>query len=100
MKFSVSVFAEGDKEISLAEIVEFADAIAPLSGIASGAGSMSYGAQLVIEADNSDLAVEKAIVEFTEAAKIAKLPNWPVTKVETISEVEDFEDEYIGDDQP
>ena len=100
MRFSVSVVAEGDKEITLEEIVEFADAVAPLSGIASGAGSMWYGAQLVIDAENSDRAVEKAIAAFSNAAKVAKLPDWPVTKVDTISEIEDFEDEFISDEKP
>ena len=41
MRYSVSVIAEGDREIRLDEVVELADAIAHLNGIASGAGSMS-----------------------------------------------------------
>ena len=43
MKFSVSILAEGDREIELSEVVELADAVAHLGGIASGAGSASYG---------------------------------------------------------
>ena len=49
MKFSVSVVAEGDRPITLEEVVEFADAVAIHSGIASGTGSHSYGAQLVVD---------------------------------------------------
>jgi hypothetical protein len=94
VKFSVSIYAEGDRVIELAEVVELADAVAGLSGIASGAGTMSYGAQIVVEAENSDLAVELALKEFAKAVSVAKLPDWPVVKAETISELDDFtEDE-------
>ena len=92
MRFSVSVVAEGDREIRLDEVVEFADAVAPLEGIASGMGSMSYGAQFVVEADSSDDAVERAIPRFEEAARRAGLPPWPVTRAETISEIDDLEE--------
>ena len=97
MQFSVSISAEGDREISLPEIVEFADAVAPYQGIASGAGSMGYGAQLVVEADHSESALENALSIFAKCVTTAQLPNWQVTSAETISEIEDFEDEYIGD---
>jgi len=54
MKYSISIYAEGEREISLAEIVELADAVAMYSGIASGAGTMGYGAQLVFEAEDRE----------------------------------------------
>jgi hypothetical protein len=92
MKFSVSVYAEGSRIISLEEVVQLADAVAHLSGIASGAGSMSYGAQILVDAENSDQAVEIAIIKFTEAVVEAKLPDWPITKAETISEIDDLEE--------
>lgn len=92
MQFSVSIVAEGDREIRLDEVVELADAVARLSGIASGAGSMSYGAQIVVEAADSDAAVDAAIPLFLDAARTAGLPEWPVTRAETISEIDDFED--------
>jgi hypothetical protein len=57
MKFSVSLVAHGDREMTLEEIVELADAVAPLSGIASGMGTTSYGAQIMVESDNSADAV-------------------------------------------
>lgn len=91
MRFSVSVVAEGDREVTLAEVVELADAVAPLDGIASGAGSMSYGAQIVIDAADSDTAVDLALVAFAEAVCRAGLPEWPVTRAETISETDDLE---------
>jgi hypothetical protein len=94
MKFSVSLYAEGDREIELSEVVEFADAVAMYSGIATGAGTMTYGAQLVIEAPNSDIAVDKAIEIFANAAVIAKMPDWPVSKAETMTEDQDWEDAF------
>jgi len=91
MRYSVSVIAEGDREIRLDEVVELADAVAHLNGIASGAGSMSYGAQIVVEAADSDTAVDVAIPLFIGAARAAGRPEWPVTRAETISEVDDLE---------
>lgn len=92
MQFSVSIVAEGDREIGLDEIVELADAVAGLNGVASGVGSMSYGAQIVVEAESSDDAVDLAIPLFLDAARRAGLPEWPVTRAETISEIDDLED--------
>lgn len=91
MRYSVSIVAEGDREIRLDEVVELADAVAVLEGIASGAGSMSYGAQIVVEADHSDLAVDAAIPLFLDAARRAGLPEWPVTRAETIGEIDELE---------
>ena len=86
MKWSVSVVADGDREMTLDEIVELADAVAASGGIASGIGSTSYGAQIVVEAESSDEAAEVAMAAFLAAAKQAGLPNWPVSRVETIGE--------------
>jgi hypothetical protein len=91
MKWSVSVVADGDREMTIDEIVELADAVALSNGIASGIGTASYGAQLVVDAPTSDEAVEVAMREFTAAAKRAGLPDWPVSRVETIGE-DDEED--------
>jgi hypothetical protein len=90
MKFSVSILAEGDREIELSEVVELADAVAHLGGIASGAGSASYGAQILVEAPDSDQAVDIAVPLFVEAARRAGMPDWPVTRAETISEEDDM----------
>jgi hypothetical protein len=74
------------------EIVELADAVAPWEGIASGIGSSSYSAQLVIEADGPDEAVDIAVGVFTEAAKKAGLPPWPAAWAESISEEQELEE--------
>lgn len=86
MRWIVALQAEGDREIELEEVVELADAVAAHEGVASGMGTHSYGAQVVIEADSSELAVERAMAVFTEAAARAGLPDWPVVNVETEGE--------------
>jgi hypothetical protein len=91
MKWSVSLVAEGDRPIDLAEIVELADAVALHQGIATGMSTHSYGAQIVVDADNSDQAVDLAMAAFTAAVERAGLPAWPVTRAETISDDEDLD---------
>lgn len=92
MNYSVSIVAEGDREVTLDEVVELADAVATLNGVTSGAGSFSYGAQIVVDAPNSDEAVDLAIPLFIDAARRAGLPEWPVTRAETISEIDELEE--------
>jgi hypothetical protein len=89
MKWSVSIYADGDRVLEIDEVVALADAVATMEGIASGIGTMTYGAQVVIEADTADDAVNLAVPAFIEAAAVAKLPAWPVTNAEVIG----FEDE-------
>lgn len=86
MRWSVALQAEGDREIKLEEVVELADAVATHEGVASGMGTHSYGVQVVVEADSSDEAVERAMGVFVRAAKKAGLPEWPVVNVETAGE--------------
>jgi len=86
MRWSVVLVAEGDRLVSADEIVELADAVALSSGIASGIGTTSYGAQLVVEASSSDEAVELGMAAFTQAAARAGLPQWPITRAEAMSD--------------
>jgi hypothetical protein len=92
MRWSVSVMAEGDREMTREEIVELADAVAASGGIASGIGTNRYGAQLMVDAEDRDSAVSRATEEFTRAAAQAGLPPWPVAQASAVSEDED-EDE-------
>lgn len=89
MRWSVSLQTEGDREVALEEVVELADAVASYEGIASGAGTQGYGAQIVVEAEHSDEAVERATALFADAAARAGLPSWPVVSVETIADEEE-----------
>lgn len=92
MRWSVSVRADGDRAMEREEIVELADAVAGWEGIASGIGTTSYAAQIVVEAPTSDEAVEQAIELFTAAATTAGLPPWPVAWAESVSEEQSFEE--------
>jgi len=92
MRYSVSLQAEGDREFTLEEVVELADAVAPLNGIASGMGTMGFGAQIVVEAQNPDAAVDEALARFTAAVANTGLPDWPVVRAECLAEDEDFAD--------
>jgi hypothetical protein len=85
----VSIVAEGDRAVTREEVVELADAVAPFEGIASGIGAARYGAQLVVEAEDRDAAVQRAASAFVEAAARAGLPSWPITEIGAISEADD-----------
>jgi len=93
VKWSVSIVAEGDREVSREEIVELADAVAEFGGIASGIGAEHYGAQLLIEADDRETAIKGATAVFVRAAETAGLPPWPVTEASALSEDDEEYDE-------
>jgi hypothetical protein len=87
-KWSVSIRAEGDRPVELQEVVALADAVAKLGGIASGVGAMAYGAQIVVDAENADHAVDQAVPAFEAAVAEAELPAWPITHAEVVGEDE------------
>ena len=78
--------AQGDRVMTVEEIVALADAVADRSGIASGIGTMTYGAQIIIEAATADEAIQIAIPAFSSAARAARLPEWPCTWADAVSE--------------
>lgn len=88
----MTLVADGDRVLTREEVVELADAVAESSGIASGIGTTSYGAQLVVDAADSIQAVERASAVFMRAATRAGLPPWPISRAETISEHDDLDD--------
>ena len=94
MRWSVGIEAEGGRILTREEIVELADAIAVSNGIATGIGSSRYGAQLVVEADTVEDAIELGTQRFLAAAATAGLPATPVVRTEAISETEE-EDEFL-----
>ncbi len=91
MRWSVTLEASGDRTMRREEIVELADAVAGSSGIATGIGTTSYGAQLVVEAANRSDAIEQATAIFHAAVARAMLPGWPVERIKAISESEEDE---------
>ncbi|MBV9162280.1 MAG: hypothetical protein JO281_12175 [Pseudonocardiales bacterium] len=95
MRWSVGIEAEGDRIMKLEEVVELADAVAPISGIATGIGTNRYGAQVVVFADNREDAIAKGKEHFASAVQKAGLPVYPIVRVEAISEDEDAADADI-----
>jgi len=91
VKWSVSAQAAGDRALSREEIVELADAVAPVDGVASGIGETAYGAQLLVEATTRDEAVERGAAIFAAAAARAGLPSWPISAISAVDEDEDDE---------
>jgi hypothetical protein len=87
-QWSVGIETEGDRVISRAEVVELADAVAGLNGIASGVGTAGYGARIVVTAGSRDEAVELATGHFAAAVRTAGLPEFPVVRVDAVSESE------------
>jgi hypothetical protein len=92
--WSVTIIAVGDRVLEREEIVELADAVAPHSGVASGIGTNSYGARLLIEASTRDAAVQAGKNALREAAARAGLPAWPVTQAHALADGEDEEDMF------
>jgi len=90
VRWSVGIEAEGDRVMTVEEIVELADAVAASGGIASGIGTNRYGAQVVVFADTRDEAISKGTEEFTVAVQKAGLPVFPITRVEATSEDEEL----------
>lgn len=77
--------------MTLDEVVELADAVAVHQGIATGMGTNSYGAQIVVEASSTDEAIKIAVPLFTSAAETAGLPVWPVVSAEAEGDEEQMD---------
>ena len=89
MLWSVTLQSVGDRPMTHDEIVELADAVAGLKGVASGIGSEAYGAQIVVDAADEGTAIELGSRLFKEAAARAGLPAWPISAVDALSELDD-----------
>jgi len=89
VRWSVGIEAEGDRVLTREQVVELADAVAASGGIATGIGTSRYGAQLIVEADSREEAIEKATEEFWRAVRKARLRPAPIVRTEAISEEEE-----------
>jgi hypothetical protein len=89
IRWSVGIEVQGDRIMKVEEVVELADAVAPISGIATGIGTNRYGAQMVVFADNRAEAIKKGKAHFADAVQKAGLPVFPIVRVEAVSEEED-----------
>ncbi len=86
VQWSVGIEVSGDEVMTPDHICDLADAVASASGIASGIGRPSYGVKVLVEAADRDEAVTKATEILRSAARTAALPEWPVSRVEAVSE--------------
>jgi hypothetical protein len=93
IRWSVGIEAQGDRMMKLEEVVELADAVAPMNGIATGIGTNRYGAQVIVFADNREDAIAKGKEHFASAVEKAGLPVYPIVRVEATSEDEDEADD-------
>ena len=89
LQWSVGIEVAGDEVMTPDRICELADAVAPASGIASGIGQPCYGVKVLVEAADRDEAVAKATEILRSAARTADLPEWPISRVEAVSEDEE-----------
>jgi len=89
VRWSVGIEAQGHSVLTREQVVDLADAVAATGGIATGIGTNRYGAQLIVEADSREEAIEKATEEFWRAARKARLRPGPVVRTEAISEDEE-----------
>ena len=89
MRWSVGIEAEGDEVLTREQVVDLADAVAATEGIATGIGTNRYGAQLIVEADSREDAIERATEEFWRAVRKARLRPAPIVRAEAVSEDED-----------
>jgi len=89
VRWSVGIEAEGDEVLTREQVVDLADAVAATEGIATGIGTNRYGAQLIVEADSREDAIERATEEFWRAVRKARLRPAPIVRAEAVSEDED-----------
>ena len=89
VRWSVGIEAEGDEVLTREQVVDLADAVAATEGIATGIGTNRYGAQLIVEADSREDAIEQATEEFWRAVRKARLRPAPIVRTEAVSEDED-----------
>jgi hypothetical protein len=97
VRWSVGIEAAADRVLTREDVVALADAVAASGGIATGIGTSRYGAQLMVQADSREAAIERATAEFRRAAAAAGLPDAPLVRAEAVSEDEDRAAAEYGD---
>jgi hypothetical protein len=88
-QWSVGIEAEGDEVMTIERIGDLADAVASNGGIASGIGQTRYGVKILVDAVDREQAIAKATEILRRAARTADLPEWPLVRVEAVSEDEE-----------
>lgn len=88
-QWSVGIEVAGDEVMTIERIGDLADAVAPAGGIAAGIGQTRYGVKVLVHADDREQAIAKATEILRTAARTADLPEWPLARVEAVSEDDD-----------
>lgn len=88
-QWSVGIEVAGDEVMTIERIADLADAVAPAGGIAAGIGQTGYGVKVLVHADDQEQAIAKATDILRTAARTADLPEWPLARVEAVSEDDD-----------
>ena len=86
LQWSVGIEVAGDELMTLERIGDLADAVAATGGIASGIGETCYGVKVLVYAEDREQAIAKATEILRSAARTTDLPEWPVSRVEAVSE--------------
>ena len=86
LQWSVGIEVAGDEVMTLERIGDLADAVASQGGIAAGIGETCYGVKVLVHAEDREQAIAKATEILRSAARTADLPEWPVSRVEAVSE--------------
>jgi hypothetical protein len=89
VQWSVGIEVTGDEVMTPDRICDLAEAVAPASGIASGIGRPCYGVKVLVAAADREEAVARATEILRSAARTAALPEWPISRVEAVSEDEE-----------
>jgi hypothetical protein len=88
-QWSIGIEVAGDELMTLEGIGDLADALAASGGIASGIGQCRYGVKVLVEAEDPESAVAQATEILRSAARTARLPEWPVSRVEVAGQHEE-----------
>ncbi len=88
-QWSVGIEVAGDAVMTIERIADLADAVAPAGGIAAGIGQTGYGVKVLVHADDREQAIARATEILRTAARTADLPEWPLARVEAVSEDDD-----------
>jgi len=77
--WTVTVVAEGDRPLTDAEFSRLSEVVTGAGGTALGAGTSTYGLTIVLAAGREDEAVELGTTALRNAARLAELPEWPIS---------------------
>lgn len=97
-RWTVTVFADGDRDVTADELTRLTAAVTPMGGVPTGGEDRGYGLQIAIAAGTRDEAVTIATGALADAARQAGLPPWPVTRSQALGDHEVVARDQWGDE--